>query len=333
MAVIVGSARSDENRRAYGGRAGDQTGREVSTQDWYLHAKGWRVFRAKSPDAAGRIARAMRAACDNRHVGYDQWQRNTLYTEAAKVGFDVSRVTADCETDCSALVRVCCAFAGILGLSSDFRTINEPSALMKTGAFVELAGAKYQSQSSYLGPGDILVTKTSGHTVVVLTKGAKYEGTVTPRAYELGERILKHGCEGADVKTMQEGLLALDYDLGKYGADGDFGDCTELAVKAFQKDHKLEVDGEFGPKSLAALEAALDALAPAAPVEGKYVIIEGGDCYIRTAPNTDGRKLGVAKKGEKLPFGGEISAGGWPLVTYAGENAWVSGKYGKVVNG
>ena len=66
MAVKVGSARSDENKSAHGGKAGDQTGREVSTQNWYLHSKGWRVFRAKDPAKAEKIAQDMQWACDNK---------------------------------------------------------------------------------------------------------------------------------------------------------------------------------------------------------------------------------------------------------------------------
>lgn len=329
MGVPVGSARSDENRKAYGGKAGDQTGREVSTQDWYLHSKGWRVFRAKDPAKAGKIAKCMQAACDNSHIGYDQWQRNTLYTAAEKVGFDVAKVTTNVETDCSALVRVCCAFAGILGLPSNFRTGNMPSNLLKTGEFVELTGSKYQSQSTYLGPGDILVTKTSGHTVVVLGKGSKYEGSIKPVEYAYGDRTLKHGCEGADVKLMQEMLLDLGYDLGKWGCDGDFGDCTELAVRAFQTDYGIKVDGTLDADDLVTLEYAAEH--PITPTIGKSVEIVNGDCYIRSAPNTDGAIHGVAKRGTKLPYGGEVSLGGWPLVEYKGQNAWVSGKYGKVV--
>ena len=63
MAVLIGSARIDENGRAHGGKAGDQTGKEVSTQSWYKHAKGWVVLRAKDPKKAEKIAQAMRAAC------------------------------------------------------------------------------------------------------------------------------------------------------------------------------------------------------------------------------------------------------------------------------
>ena len=335
MGVSVGSARSDENKKAYGGKAGDQTGREVSTQAWYLHSKGWRVFRLKNREKAKMIAKGMRAACANAHIGYDQWQRHTLYKAAAAVGFDPGRVTVDCETDCSALVRVLLASVDIK-VPEDFRTGNMPKYLLNSGAVVEMTGSKYQSQSTYLGAGDILVTKTNGHTVVVLDDGPKYEGEPEPpKAWKLGDRLLKYGCEGADVKAMQEILLALDYPLGKWGADGDFGDCTELAVKAFQIKTGLEVDGICGPATLAAMAAAMDVLEP--PKDGKVVRIQGGSCYIRSAPNTDGKILGIAKAGSELPFGGEVSPGGWPLVAYTpkGEtvpvNAWVSGKYGKIV--
>ena len=63
---------------------------------------------------------------------------------------------------------------------------------------------------------------------------------------------------------------------------------------------------------------------------GHTVRISGGNCYIRTASNTAGKILGVAHKGDVLPFGGEVSPAGWLLVQYKNQNAWVSGKYGKV---
>lgn len=259
MAVKIGSARIDENGKAHGGAAGDQTGKEVSTQSWYLHAKGWRVFRAKDPAKAEQIAKTMQRACDNKHIGYDQYQRNTLYTQAEKVGFDVSKVKTNCETDCSALVRVCCASAGIMGLPSDFRTGNMPTNLMKTGQFTEMVGDKYQKKSEYLRRGDVLVTKTNGHTVVVLSNGSKAEA-VTPvdpepaKVYKLGERVLKLTspyAEGDDVKDLQTRLNKLGFDCGE--ADGEFGPKTEKGVKAFQTANGLTANGEFDAKALALL--------------------------------------------------------------------------------
>ena len=330
MAVKIGSARIDENGKAHGGLAGDQTGKEVSTQNWYLSSKGWRVFRAKNPSVAEKIAQCMERACKNSKIGYDQYQRNTLYKVAEPLGFDTAKVTTACETDCSALVRVCCAYAGITGLPEGFRTGNMLSNLNKTGAFTELTGGKYQSQSTYLGRGDILVTKTSGHTVVVLSNGNKYEGPIYFVEYDLGDRIIKYGCEGQDVKLMQEMLLNLGYDLGSWGCDGDFGDCTDLALRDFQKDVRLEEDGECGPQTLTAMREAIAALEEQKPT-GKIVLISGGNCYIRTAPNTDGKVLGVAHKGETLPYGGQVSDTGWLLVQYKNQNAWVSGKYSHLI--
>lgn len=312
MAVKVGSARSDENKSAHSGKAGDQTGREVSTQNWYLHSKGWRVFRAKDPAKAEKIAQDMQWACDNSHIGYDQWERNSLYKVAEKVGFNCSKVTTNCETDCSALVRVCCAYAGIMGLPSDFRTGNMPSNLMKTGQFVELTGAKYQASSDYLKRGDILVTKTNGHTVVVLSNGPKID--VAPVV-----EGLCRGDKGDDVRAMQRELLKWDTNcLPRYGADGDFGSETESALKRFQTEKGLPVTGVYDK----ATQTALKAVGTLGNVR-----VTGNSVYVRAAPNTEGRVLGVVHQGDLLPYQGQDSEQGWHLVIYQNENGWISGKY------
>ena len=248
MAVIIGSARQDERGKAYGGQAGNQSGKEVSTQNWYLHSKGWRVLRAKDAGVGQRLALAMRAACDNKNIGYNQWRRNTLYDAAAIWGFDISRVNTPVETDCSALVRTCIAYAaGITTLPSSLRTGNMCSLILATGQFEELSGKEYTTKSDYLKAGDILCTKTSGHTVIVLTDGPKAGEKVYP--------TLRKGDKGKDVANLQKLLLQAGYSLPKYGADGDFGDECLTAVKAFQKDKKLTVDGIVGAKTWAALLA------------------------------------------------------------------------------
>ena len=250
MAVKIGSARIDENGHARGGNAGDQTGKEVSTQNWYKHSKGWVVIRPKDAFEAERIAQAIEAACKNSNIGYDQGNRLSLWNKAKPKGFNPALVTENCETDCSALVRVCCAYAGIM--AENFRTTNEVKVLKATGAFDILTDKKYTDSQDYLKRGDILCTKTQGHTVVVLTNGSM-------AGADAGGRILRRGCAGDDVQQLQKALLALGYVLPGYGADGDFGAETEAAVKAFQRDHGLDADGEYGPKSAAALENAGEA--------------------------------------------------------------------------
>lgn len=322
MAVLIGSARIDENGKAHGGKAGDQTGREVSTQSWYLHSKGWRVFRAKRPEQAEKIALCMENACKNDKIGYDQYQRLTLYNLAKDVGFDVSKVAAACETDCSALVRVCCAFAGIaLG---NFTTSGEAGVLLGSGAFVELTGSKYTDRSDYLGRGDILVTKSQGHTVVVLSNGAKRE-TAVQKDGSLGAEILRRGDVGEAVRTMQENLIALGYDVGRYGADGDFGSDTEGALKAYQEAHGLAADGEYGPLTHASMLAALEAQAGAAtPVEPEgNLTVAKGSWNLRTGPGTDYPIAAVVHGGDRLA---EVEADGWLPVLCNGEVRWISGK-------
>jgi len=181
--VIIGSARIDENGHASGGKAGDQNGKEVSTQKYYLHEKGWNVLRAKEPQVREAIAQNMTWACANNNIGYDQGQNQTLYQVAKPLGFNCSLVGTPCETDCARLVRVCVLYAGVM--VSDFYTGNEEEALLATDAF-ELVDAKLPEE---LLRGDILVTKTKGHTVVVLTNGANAQPKQpisTPTEYKLG---------------------------------------------------------------------------------------------------------------------------------------------------
>lgn len=57
---------------------------------------------------------------------------------------------------------------------------------------------------------------------------------------------LRKGDKGDAVRYLQTLLIAQGYDLGKWGADGDFGAQTEKAVKQFQRDWNLKQDGICG---------------------------------------------------------------------------------------
>lgn len=171
--VYIGHAVGDEHGQARGGEAGDQTGKELRISPWYLNKKGWRVLRALDPVVRMRIADDMRKACNNPKIGYDQSQRNTLWAAVSPYGFDCSKVTTPVECDCSSLVRVCLAYAGIR--VDNFNTASEAARLLATGKFEEMKGDKYQKQSSWLCEGDILVTQTKGHTCVVLNDGENAE--------------------------------------------------------------------------------------------------------------------------------------------------------------
>lgn len=56
-------------------------------------------------------------------------------------------------------------------------------------------------------------------------------------------------------REVQAALLSLGYDPGPI--DGIAGAKTKAAVRAFQSSHRLHVDGVVGPRTIAALQAAL----------------------------------------------------------------------------
>ncbi|MGM0413899.1 MAG: cell wall hydrolase [Bacillota bacterium] len=64
----------------------------------------------------------------------------------------------------------------------------------------------------------------------------------------LGERILRNGSQGADVAVLQRLLQ----DVGVYEGriDGLFGPNTEEALRRFQKDNDLKVNGEVNEETL-----------------------------------------------------------------------------------
>lgn len=219
MTVYIGHAVGDEHGNGSGGEAGNQAN-EIRKSKWYLNKKGWRVFRANSKDVAKKIADDMRFAIANKNIGYDRKQRNTLYKEAKRCAFNCSLVEKPCETDCSALVRVCVAYAGVN--LDNFTTASEPKRLLASGTFTEMIGAKYTDQSDYLREGDILCTKTQGHTAVVLNDGGGVEPEPSGDEYVLVKGKSVRVRDGAGVKSKAVGI-AHKGDLLPYIGTADTG--------------------------------------------------------------------------------------------------------------
>lgn len=69
---------------------------------------------------------------------------------------------------------------------------------------------------------------------------------------------LRKGDKGEWVTLAQTKLKNKGYDLGKCGVDGDFGKATEAAVKQFQQDWGLTVDGIIGDKTWELLDTAVE---------------------------------------------------------------------------
>jgi len=71
------------------------------------------------------------------------------------------------------------------------------------------------------------------------------------------DRLLHLKDTGDDVKSVQEALSQLGYDIGKFGADGILGSGTIAAIKAFQEAKGLSIDGIVGLDTVKALQDAV----------------------------------------------------------------------------
>ena len=249
VSVIIGSARSDERGKYSGGAPGDQKqsstpdySGEVSMQSFYVHSKGWIVLRARSAMHANALATSMKRACNNSCIGYSQSDRYGVVKEG-------TGTTKKCNADCSSLVRQCVKEA--TGKDpGDFNTASEASALMATGLFDKIV----YSSSTKLCTGDILVTKTKGHTVIVVSGAGRGTETPTGNPFTIPTVLLKKGSKGEGVKWLQYEINE-EIEKGclkgkiteKLVVDGDFGNKTLAALKAFQKAVNIEVDGVAGP--------------------------------------------------------------------------------------
>lgn len=242
MATIIGSARIDENGKVTGGKAGDQkqksvpdTKGEVSMQNFYVSSKGWYILRAKNPSVASSIALSMTIACNNPNIGYNQARRLDIIKAGTHAASPIS-------CDCSSLVRQCVREARIE--VGNFTTANEANVLVGTGQFEKLTYTN--GTPIYLG--DILVTKTKGHTVVVTS------GATRAESVPIASPTVKNGSRGSNAKLLQHNLNQCGYRLEE---DGIFGKLSTQALKEWQAQNGLVVDGIYGAKSASKMKKLL----------------------------------------------------------------------------
>lgn len=333
----ISNSGHDERNQYHGGQAGDQYPyKEYALIPWYN--RPWTVvLRHPKKEVAMKIAQFAIDAALNNNIGYDQYQRNTMWRRLCEVGYEPAKIKTPCEADCTASTTAIVKSVGMIlkidvlaEIELDTYSGNMKARFVKAG-FKVLTASKYLTGYQYLQPGDILLYE--GHHAAINVTNGKYsnvEGAgVVVNAYKLGDRVLKNGMEGTDVKELQKALQDLGYSLGKWGIDGDFGDCTEMAVRQFQTQLGLKVDGKVGANTVAALNAAVAALNTTV-VNPAYVVITGGSCYVREEPKiAEDNIIGVALENTKLIYDGKTT-NGWHMVSFKNRSGWVSSKYGRL---
>ncbi|MCC4585525.1 peptidoglycan-binding protein [Xanthomonas melonis] len=109
------------------------------------------------------------------------------------------------------------------------------------------------AQPNLTGPAQVTHLSGNGRTV------AAPVGATAAGAAPMADGLLRNKEHGPEVKALQERLNALGYTDASgqpLGTDGKFGDRTEQAVKAFQRDHQLSDDGIAGRETFKALADA-----------------------------------------------------------------------------
>lgn len=88
---------------------------------------------------------------------------------------------------------------------------------------------------------------------MVITIGLLLSIALSGFAYAaLGDRLLGRGSKGPEVTELQKKLVQLGYQVGT--VDGKFGSKTEAAIRKFQKEHGLRVDGLAGTQTIKELK-------------------------------------------------------------------------------
>lgn len=160
--------------------------------------------------------------------------------------------------------------------------------------------------------------------------GAGSVGTTEPPAGGSGHSVLRKGSTGDEVKELQQKLTTLGYSLG--AINGYFGDMTLAAVKKFQSDYSLEVDGVVGNQTWTALDKAVSEKSSV-----PYVIRVTTDALnIRKGAGTNYAIVGCIRDRGAYTIVEEKSGTGaskWGLLkAYAsGKNGWISLDYVKKV--
>lgn len=278
-------ASQDERGKISGGKAGDQTSKEIKIGNIYNFGQT-AVYRCKDRGKALEIGAAAKAIALNNNFGYDQSQRTSGYTALKNAGWVVANVKTAVELDCSIMAgcAVNVAYKKPLIYSSVYSG-NIGAALVNTGLFEKLTASKYLGKSEFIQCGDIIVAPGK-HVIVAYTDGSKVNantvGSVVSGIVK-GNPLIKIGQQHAinftGVKIATDGIAGSDTNKMK----------KRVLQHAINLDYKknLVEDGIFGSASKSAL--------------GSHYVKKGEKQYMVTAAEILMYLNGINPAGVELP--------------------------------
>ncbi len=196
--------------------------------------------------------------------------------------------------------------------------------------------AKYAESIGIMGIG-LYETSSDGHFVHIDTRDKKSfwygqkeayrstfggstpstTGSTTTTTTGTTYKTLTWGSAGEAVKELQQNLNKLGYSCGT--ADGSYGAKTANAVRNFQRDKKLSVDGIAGPLTQSAIKSAL----AGSFAVGDTVVVVANLLNVRKGAGTNYAVMATVKKNAAYTLS-EINNGWGKLQELSG---WVSLQY------
>jgi len=125
----------------------------------------------------------------------------------------------------------------------------------------------------------LLIDGVVGPATYHVLRGATYHLGSRPLAYLVSSPV-----HGDDVFALQDRLTELGYDAGR--PDGMFGPKTEKALRNFQRDYGLVIDGICGPATVRALRQ----LSPRAR-GGRPVLLREQEQVRQSGPRLRGKRI------------------------------------------